>query len=291
MNSQIRLPEEYKLLLSPKKGLSEVGTILSVKRHLHTVCSEAKCPNIGKCFKSGTATFLVMGSKCTRMCRFCSIDKGTPSDIDKREADELIEAIEMMQLRYVVITSVTRDDIDDGGALYFNYLTERIKNTFPEIKIEILVPDFRQNLKNFKKIEKKNINIFNHNLETVKSLYSKVRFKADYDFSLSLLREGNNRGMVVKTGIMVGLGESIDELASLFKDAYEAGVKIMTIGQYFMPTKNHYQVQKYYLSKEFEVLKKIAEKAGIKNVVSGVFVRSSYNAYETYKEVKNDEQA
>ena len=290
MSSQIRLPEEYKSLLSSKKDLSSVGSILSVKKHLHTVCTEAKCPNIGKCFKSGTATFLIMGSKCTRNCAFCAIDKNPKSPIDADESDEVIDAIKKMNLKYVVITSVTRDDIEDGGAEYFNLLSSRIKSEFPGIMVEILVPDFRQNIDNLRKINKNNIDVFNHNLETVKELYPMVRQKADYDFSLSMLKKAKSMGMTVKTGIMVGLGETEKEIAKLFDDISKAGAEILTIGQYFMPTKNHYQVRKYYLSKEFDALKERAERAGIKNVVSGVFVRSSYNAYETYKGVKNDEQ-
>ncbi|HAV91802.1 TPA: lipoyl synthase [candidate division WOR-3 bacterium] len=286
MRSQIHLPEEYKNLLTSKRNLSEVGEMLSGKKHIHTVCSEAKCPNIGKCFKSGTATFLIMGSKCTRDCAFCAIDKNPTSPIDEDESDEVIDAVRKMNLKYVVITSVTRDDIEDGGAEYFNLLSSRIKNEFPGIMVETLVPDFRQNISNLKKIEKKNIDVFNHNLETVKELYPKVRSKADYGFSLSMLREAKSMGMTVKTGIMVGLGETEKEIGELFEDISDAGAEILTIGQYFMPTKNHYQVQKYYLSEEFDALKKMAEGIGIKNVVSGVFVRSSYNAYETYKGVK-----
>ncbi|MGE3063040.1 MAG: lipoyl synthase [bacterium] len=289
MKSQIRLPEEYKALLHSKRDLAEVGFIISEKKHIHTVCSEAKCPNIGKCFKSGTATFLVMGSKCTRMCAFCAIEKSLPDSLDYREADEVIEAIGMMNLDYTVITSVTRDDLEDGGASYFDFLTNKIKGRYPSIKIETLVPDFRQNLKNISKLSLENIDVFNHNLETVKLLYPLVRFKADYDFSLSMLREAKRMGFITKTGIMVGLGETKEELELLFKDASAAAVDIITIGQYFMPSKNHFQVKKYYLTEEFEELEYLAVKSGIKKAVSGVFVRSSYNAYETYKEVKNDE--
>jgi len=284
------LPEEYRSLLHRKGEMTGVSEILSGKSHVHTVCSEARCPNIGKCFKSGTATFLVMGSDCTRRCSFCAVGKGEPSPLDMREADEVIEAVGKMKLDYVVITSVTRDDLEDGGAGYLNMLAKRLKDAYAGIKVELLVPDFKKNISNLEKIERENVDVLNHNLETVKRLYKEVRPGADYDFSLSLLAEAKKAGFITKTGIMVGLGEETWELESLFKDASKAGADIITIGQYFMPSKNHYQVRRYYLSSEFDSLKRIAEDAGIGEAVSGVFVRSSYNAHETYKDVKNDEQ-
>ncbi len=280
----MNLPEVYRTLLKPKKRNTRVSQIIK-EHHIHTVCDEALCPNRGECYASGTATFLVMGNICTRNCTFCAVNKGIPSKLDYSEIDELIHSIKQMKLKYVVITSVTRDDLVDGGVEFYNTMTKRIREEFSEIKIEILIPDFNKNPNNIEKLNKENFNVLNHNLETVKELYSTVRPMADYDVSLEILKKGKAVGCITKTGIMVGLGETKEQLKNLFNDMANTNVDILTIGQYIRPSKRHHKVIKYYLPEEFEELKKLAHSSGIKHVVSGVFVRSSYHAYKIYKEL------
>lgn len=278
----MRLPEEYKSLIKSKDQNSYVESVLVSKRALNTVCNEAKCPNRGECYKNGTATFLVMGDICTRNCAFCNVKKGAPRKIDGREREELIEAIEEMDLKYVVITSVTRDDLTDGGAEYLNSIADDIKKRIRGVKVEMLIPDLAKKPENLKLFSTSSIDVLNHNLETVRRLYSTVRPYADYDVSLEILSLAKKMGFTVKTGIMTGVGERREELFSLFDDAASAGVDIITIGQYFRPGADNMEVSKYYTADEFELLKKAALKSGIKKAVSGIFVRSSYNAYETY---------
>lgn len=280
------LPKEYRKFLYSKTKEDSVKKFLKNSSHIHTVCEEAKCPNRGLCFSKKTATFLIMGDICTRNCSFCAIKKGKPLPLDHSEIDEIYNAIEKLKLDYVVLTSVTRDDLSDGGASYFNIVLQRIKKSYPEIKTEILVPDFKQNLENLKNIDFSYVDVFNHNLETVRELYHDVRSKASYDFSLNMLKEVKRLDKITKSGIMVGLGEKDEQLVKLFKDLKSVFVDILTIGQYISPSPRHHKVVKYYSQEEFNRLKKIAEGIGIKRVVSGIFVRSSFEAYETFKGLK-----
>lgn len=277
------LPKEYKNYLYSKIKEDSVKKILRNSSYIHTVCEEAKCPNRGLCFSNRTATFLIMGDICTRNCSFCAIKKGKPLPVNENEIGEIIKAIKELELDYVVITSVTRDDLEDGGAFYFNMVVESIKKNFPNIKIEILVPDFKQDLKNLNNLNFSKIDVFNHNLETVKELYKEVRINASYDFSLKMLFEAKKFKVKTKSGIIVGLGESEEQLEKLFKDLSDISVDILTIGQYISPSPKHHRVVKYYSQKEFESLKEKAENFGIKKVVSGIFVRSSFEAHETFK--------
>lgn len=280
------LPKEYRKFLYSKTKEDSVKKFLKNSSHIHTVCEEAKCPNRGLCFSKKTATFLIMGDICTRNCSFCAIKKGKPLPLEHSEIDEIYNAIEKLKLDYVVLTSVTRDDLSDGGASYFNIVLQRIKKSYPEIKTEILVPDFKQNLENLKNIDFSYVDVFNHNLETVRELYHDVRSKASYDFSLNMLKEVKRLDKITKSGIMVGLGEKDEQLVKLFKDLKSVSVDILTIGQYISPSPRHHKVVKYYSQEEFNRLKKIAEGIGIKRVVSGIFVRSSFEAYETFKGLK-----
>ncbi|HAF06784.1 MAG: Lipoyl synthase [candidate division TA06 bacterium 32_111] len=280
------LPKEYRKFLYSKTKEDSVKKFLKNSSHIHTVCEEAKCPNRGLCFSKKTATFLIMGDICTRNCSFCAIKKGKPLPLDHSEIDEIYNAIEKLKLDYVVLTSVTRDDLSDGGASYFNIVLQRIKKSYPEIKTEILVPDFKQNLENLKNIDFSYVDVFNHNLETVRELYHDVRSKASYDFSLNMLKEVKRLDKITKSGIMVGLGEKDEQLVKLFKDLKSVSVDILTIGQYISPSPRHHKVVKYYSQEEFNRLKKIAEGIGIERVVSGIFVRSSFEAYETFKGLK-----
>jgi len=282
----MRLPEEYKSLIKSKDQSSQVKNILGVKNSLNTVCDEAKCPNRGECYKKGTAAFLVMGDICTRNCTFCNVKKGVPLPLDNKEIDELVEAVIEMNLKYTVITSVTRDDIVDGGAAYINSMVKTLKKNIKGIQIEILIPDLNKNPENLRFIDMRYVDVLNHNMETVKEMYSAVRPMADYSVSLSILKTAKQMGFNVKTGIMTGVGETSDQIESLFDDVVKSGVDILTIGQYFKPGRNNLAVSKYYTSDEFDKMADEARKRGIKNVVSGIFVRSSYNAYETFKGAK-----
>ncbi len=279
------LPREYIKLLTPKSANSHVKEILDMSGVLHTVCEEALCPNRGECFKSGTATFLIMGNICTRDCAFCSIKHGKPEQIDKREIEDIVHAVHSMNLRYVVITSVTRDDLTDGGAFYFNAVARRLKAYNKNIIIEMLIPDFKQNMDNLKLLENNYIDVLNHNIETSEGLYNIIRKGADYRFSLSLLKEAKKMGFITKSGIMLGVGEDEEDIKKTINDIQKADVDILTIGQYIKPLKNNYDVKNYYSVDEYQYYGDYAHKSGIRKVISGVFVRSSYNAYSAYKEI------
>lgn len=282
------LPKEYIELLSPKAGKNAVNAVLKNKSALHTVCEEALCPNRGECFRSGTATFLIMGNVCTRNCAFCSIQSGSPDPINSDEIPDIIDAVREMKLKYVVITSVTRDDIPDGGASYFNEVSAKLKESIRGLKIEILIPDLKQKTQNLTYIDKNNIDVLNHNIETARELYRDIRRGADYDISLNILKEAKTMGFITKSGIMLGLGENDSMIKRTIEDIGNAGTDILTIGQYIKPLKHNYDVQHYYMKEDYEYYRAFALKTGIQCVVSGVFVRSSYRAYSTYKEINSE---
>ena len=249
---------------------------------LHTVCEEANCPNRGECFNSGTATFLLMGPVCSRNCRFCNISPGALPPLDPEEPRKIAEMSAELELSHVVVTSVTRDDLSDEGAGHFRQTVLEIKKALPEATIEILVPDFHARTDLLDLALKSGPTVFNHNVETVPRLYPKVRPQADYQCSLDVLAYAarNYPDIKTKSGLMVGLGETEDELAEVFRDMAAAGVEILTIGQYLAPSKNHYPVDRYYSPEEFETLKSSANSGGIPIVVSAPLVRSSYKAGE-----------
>lgn len=280
------LPREYIKLLSPKTGNTDVSDVLNGKPSIHTVCEEALCPNRGECFRSGTATFLIMGNICTRNCAFCSIQSGKPEPIDGNEIKDIVDAVKMLNLEYVVLTSVTRDDIDDGGASYFNAVSKAIKRAVPGIKIELLVPDLAKNVHNLDCIERENADVLNHNIETACELYSSIRKGADYHVSLDILREARRRGFITKSGIMLGIGEDDSMIKRTIRDIRDTGTDILTIGQYIKPLKHNYDVRQYYLSRDYDYYRDFAIECGISSVVSGIFVRSSYMAHSTYKEIE-----
>ncbi len=249
---------------------------------LHTVCQEARCPNIYECFKSGTATFLILGNICTRNCRFCAIKKGVPQKVDPLEPNKVADCVYKMGIDFAVITSVTRDDLEDGGASHFVKTMKKIREKKKDIKIEILIPDFKGNMDALNLLLEEKPDVLNHNVETVKRLYPEVRPLANYELSLKILKFFADNNIITKSGFMVGLGETLDEIIKLMEDLREAGVQILTIGQYLRPTMHHLPVKKYYHPDEFEKLKEIAYNIGFKFVVSGPFVRSSYRAKEAY---------
>jgi lipoic acid synthetase len=260
--------EQYARVTALLKGLG-----------LQTVCQEANCPNRGECFNRGTAVFLIMGPRCTRNCTFCDVTSGRPAQLDDDEPERVAEAAARLRLQHVVITSVTRDDLDDGGAGHFAATVRKVRERLPGSTIEILTPDFRGNHSALKVCLDERPDIFNHNLETVPRLYPEVRPSADYRRSLELLREAKRiGGSITKSGLMVGLGETAEEMKQVFSDLADCTVSILTVGQYLAPSKDHHPVIRYLHPDEFAMLERDARAAGIGTVISGPLVRSSYLA-------------
>lgn len=248
---------------------------------LHTVCEEASCPNIGECFGNGTATFMIMGDICTRRCPFCDVAHGKPLALDTHEPTNLANTIKAMGLAYVVVTSVDRDDLRDGGGEHFAKCIQAIREKNPHIQIEILVPDFRGRMDIALPFLSANPpDVFNHNLETVPRLYRQSRPGADYNWSLRLLQEFKARQPTIptKSGLMLGLGETLDEVAEVMKDLRLHGCDMLTLGQYLQPSLHHLAVQRYVTPEEFDQLAKLGEQLGFNQVASGPMVRSSYHA-------------
>ncbi len=251
------------------------------QHQLHTVCEEASCPNLGECFAHGTATFMIMGDICTRRCPFCDVAHGRPNALDPQEPENLAKVIADMALKYVVITSVDRDDLKDGGAAHFVQCIRAVKAASPNTKIEILVPDFRGRMERALDIFESNPpDVFNHNLETVHRLYKQVRPGSDYQWSLNLIREFKSRHPLIptKSGIMLGLGETVEEIKGVLKDLVSHQCDMLTLGQYLQPSPYHLPVARYLPPEEFEQLGNYAREIGFKNVASGPMVRSSYHA-------------
>ncbi len=267
-------------------GTPEVIALKKILREnkLHTVCEEAACPNLGECFSKGTATFLVMGDICTRRCPFCDVAHGRPNPLDEAEPIHLAETIQKMGLQYVVITSVNRDDLRDGGAEHIMQCVKQTHALNPHTKVEILTPDFRGRTREhaIEILAQSPPDVFNHNLETVPRLYKQARPGADYIVSLELLRDvkAHMPGVPTKSGIMLGLGETTEEVIEVMKDMRKYQIDMLTLGQYLQPSRHHLAVEKYYTPEEFIEFKAIAEQLGFQNVASGAMVRSSYHADE-----------
>jgi lipoic acid synthetase len=267
-----------KLPASPE--ISRIKQILR-KHKLASVCEEAACPNLGECFSGGTATFMIMGEICTRRCPFCDVAHGRPNALDENEPRELAEAIAEMQLKYVVITSVDRDDLRDGGAQHFADCIRETRQRSEGIRIEVLVPDFRGRMDVALDIlEQEAPDVFNHNLESVPSLYKKIRPGSDYQWSLDLLKKYKERrpDVLTKSGLMLGLGETTDELIQVMKDMRAHNIDMITLGQYLQPSRDHLPVDRFVTPEEFDEFGRIAEELGFKSVASGPMVRSSYHA-------------
>jgi lipoic acid synthetase len=264
-------------------GTREVQRLKAILREnkLHTVCEEANCPNLGECFKSGTATFMIMGDICTRRCPFCDVGHGRPNPLDAEEPRNLANTIQAMGLKYVVITSVDRDDLRDGGAAHFVACIQETRRLSPGIAIEILTPDFRGRADAALDVLcQAPPDVFNHNLETVPRLYRQARPGADYDTSLDLLEQFKQRHPHVptKSGLMLGLGETIDEVEAVMRDMRSHGIDMLTLGQYLQPSAHHLPVQRYVTPQEFDALRVIGDEMGFTHVASGPMVRSSYHA-------------
>ncbi|WP_041424041.1 lipoyl synthase [Thermosediminibacter oceani] len=272
-------PEWLKVKINPVELKHMEEFLKRVK--LNTVCQSAHCPNIGECFSRKTATFMIMGNICTRNCRFCAVEKGHPAPLDEDEPRRVAEAARALNLRHAVITCVTRDDLPDGGASHFARTVRELKK-IPGLTVEVLVSDFRGDEEAIRVVVESRPDVINHNLETVPRLYPAVRPMADYDRSLSLLKKIKelDPAIYTKSGIMVGLGESEEEVVDLMKDLVGVGCDMMTIGQYLRPSSSHIEVVEYVTPQQFERYRKIGYDLGFKYVASGPLVRSSYNAVE-----------
>ncbi|HQC15668.1 lipoyl synthase [Mesotoga prima] len=268
-----------KKLNADRSKLSEIKVMLRSLR-LHTVCEEARCPNIGECFASRTATFMILGNICTRNCRFCAVSKGIPGSPDPKEPENISHAVHLLQLRHAVITSVTRDDLNDGGASQFVDVVRELRKNCPDTTIELLIPDLNGNWKALERIVREHPDVLNHNVETVPSLYVSVRPGATYERSIGLLRRVKeiDSSIITKSGIMVGLGEDEDEVKSVIDDLIGAGCRMLTIGQYLQPSHKHLPVVEYITPEQFESYRIFALERGFSFVASGPLVRSSYHA-------------
>ena len=276
----LRKPDWIRVRVPATPKIDEIKKKLR-KHKLHSVCEEASCPNLGECFGGGTATFMIMGDICTRRCPFCDVAHGRPNPLESNEPEELAVAIADMALSYVVITSVDRDDLRDGGAQHFANCITEIRNRCQDIQIEVLVPDFRGRMEVAVDILKDTPpDVFNHNLETVPSLYKKVRPGSDYDYSLKLLKayKAVAPNVLTKSGLMLGIGETLEEVEQVMRDLRAHDVDMLTLGQYLQPSKSHLALERFVTPEEFDNLAKIAKALGFKHVASGPLVRSSYHA-------------
>lgn len=273
----LRKPPWLKVRPANNDGCRQIRKTLSGLQ-LHTVCREAACPNMAECFQSGTATFLLLGNICTRHCRYCNIAHGKPQEPDEHEIDHLIDAVRRMQLHYVVITSVTRDDLPDGGASVFADAVSRLRHEMPGCKIEVLIPDFQGKPEALEKVIAAGPDVINHNMEVVETLFARLRPQGDYQQSLKLLSCLAAAPVVSKSGFMVGFGEQKEDILRLMDDLASVSCTRLTIGQYQQPSRGHWPVAKYYSPDEFSEFKDIAYAKGFQYVESGPLVRSSYHA-------------
>ncbi len=277
----LRRPEWIKVRAPAGETYERLQTLMRSKA-LHTVCEEAMCPNMGECWGSGTATFLMLGDVCTRTCGFCDIKHGKPTLLDWGEAERVAQAVKSMKLQHAVITSVNRDDRRDGGAPIFAMVIRRIRELLPGCSVEVLIPDFKGSLEALKIVMEARPEILNHNVETVPRLFKKVQPQDNYDWAAATLAHARqlDPDVLTKSGIMVGLGEELDEVKAVMRDQRSWGVDILTIGQYLQPSKKHLPIARYYTMEEFVELKRYGLEIGFKWVESAPLVRSSYHAAE-----------
>ncbi len=284
---RLQKPKWLKRTLPKGPDYENLKAVLE-RGNLHSVCEEARCPNIWECFSRGTATFLIMGNRCTRNCRFCGVAKGVTTPPDLKEPARVAETVRYMKLEYVVVTSVTRDDLPDGGAFLFAETIQEIRSQNPDTLVEVLIPDFQGNLGALLTVLNARPNVLAHNMETVPRLYPLARPKALYEKSILLLKRAKHYApeIPLKSGIMLGLGEYPSEIFQSLLDLHEAGCSMVTLGQYLQPSSQHLPVRRYVSPEEFNSWRDIAFKIGFSQVASGPFVRSSYRAKEFYEAVK-----
>ena len=285
MSNIERKPDWLKIKLETGENYPKVKKIVELNK-LHTICSSGKCPNIGQCWSIGTATFMISGDVCTRSCKFCATKTGKPLPLDPEEPAKIAESVRLMQLKHCVITSVDRDDLADKSAKHWAKTIEAVRKANPNTTIEVLTPDFDADERLLTIVFASKPDVFGHNMETVKRLSDQTRSRAKYDVSLKVLSLSNQAGLITKTGIMVGLGESEAEVVELMQDVRKAGVRLMTIGQYLQPTKSHIPVIEYVTPEQFAKYREIGLELGFDNVESGPLVRSSYMAEKTFIESK-----
>jgi len=273
-----RLPPWIRIKLETGGCFGHVGKAVQMGG-LHTVCQSAMCPNRHECWNAGTATFMIMGNICSRDCRFCAVQHGEPSPLDPAEPERVADAVEQMGLTYAVITSVTRDDLPDGGAGHFSLVVRALRERVPQLRVEVLTSDFQGRMDDVDLVLRSGVDVFNHNVETVPRLQASIRPSASYDCSLSVLRHAADQGCVrVKSGLMVGLGETDEEVLSTMKAVHDAGCRLLTIGQYLAPGRRHAAVARYVHPDVFEMYRAEALSMGFDDCASGPLVRSSYHA-------------
>ena len=284
MNTERRFPHWLKVKMPSGQNYNDLRHKMR-ESSLHTVCEEARCPNIGECWERKTATFMILGDTCTRACTYCAVNTGTPNGLDLEEPIRLAQTVESMLLNYVVITSVNRDDLPDGGAFIFSQCIKQIKKRLPECKVEVLTPDFEGNFESLATVVNAGPQTFNHNIETVRRIFPRVRAKGNYDLSLKVLSSVKqiSGSMVTKSGIMVGLGETMDEITQTMKDLRDSDVDLLTVGQYLRPSEKHAPISKWYTPDEFKNIEVSGLELGFKHVASGPLVRSSYHADEQHE--------
>lgn len=277
MSEHVRKPDWLKIRLGGNEQFTRTKSI--VESHcLHTICTSGKCPNMGECWSRGTATFLIAGEICTRSCRFCNTLTGKPLPLDPKEPGNVAESIRLMELKHAVVTSVDRDDLPDLGAQHWVHTIRAIKEANPQTTLEVLIPDFQGRMDLVDQVIEAAPEIISHNMETVRRISPQIRSAAKYDVSLAVLSRIAKRGVTAKTGIMVGLGETVDEVFALMDDVLMAGVSVLTIGQYLQPNRKNIQVVEYVTPEQFDSYKSMAYDKGFKNVESAPLVRSSYHA-------------
>lgn len=281
-----RHPRWLKVPLPAGKNFHDVRKLIN-QHGLHTVCQSAHCPNIGDCWGQRTATFLILGDICTRNCRFCAVQSGQPKAVDQSEPERVAEAVKTLSLRYAVITSVTRDDLPDGGASIFVNTIREIKKCAPDCQVEVLIPDFAGLDSALSLVIAARPDILNHNVETAPSLYPLVRPQADYQRSLRILHVAKQNSLVTKTGLMLGLGETNDEVTAVMKDLRDVRCDILTLGQYLQPSTFHLPIDRYVTPEEFDYFKRIGIQMGFRHVEAGPLVRSSYHAASCFDEKTN----
>lgn len=286
-NMKHKIPDWIKVRVPANIQQYEKTLEILKENSLTTVCQEAKCPNIYDCFSRGTATFMILGDTCTRNCLYCSVKSGKPNPVDEEEPKRVAQAVKTLDLNYTVITCVTRDDLEDGGAGIFAGTVEEIHKIIPECKVELLISDLKGNWGGLKKIVDAKPNVINHNIEVVRELFPKVRPQGSYQRSLELLKKVKefNLDMITKSGMMVGLGETKIQIIQTIGDLVEVNCNIVTIGQYLQPSPQQVPVRKFYRPEEFDELKEIGEYLGLSYVESGPLVRSSYKADECYEKM------
>ncbi|MSQ07422.1 MAG: lipoyl synthase [Dehalococcoidia bacterium] len=276
-----RLPEWFRVRMPGGPRYMELKHLMRDSQ-LHTVCEEAHCPNIGECWERGAATFMILGDTCTRRCHYCAVTTGRPGQLDLQEPTRLAETVQRLNLSYCVITSVNRDDLPDGGAFIFAACITKVRAAVPGCKVEVLIPDFAGSISALKKVVDARPEVLNHNIESVRRVFPRVRPKGDYQKSLELLSQAKqlDPGQVTKSGIILGMGESRDEVVETMTDLRQVGCDLLTIGQYLRPSDKHMPVARYYAPEEFNQLREAGLALGFRHVASGPLVRSSYHADE-----------